>query len=58
MTPQDPNHFPHLRDDPRCPGRNRTMLLVGREQPTESKAELLTFECSDCGHQSTTTTNQ
>ena len=58
MIPKDPNDSPHLRDDPQCPGCNRTMLLVGREQPTDSKAELLTFECSDRGHQSTTTTNQ
>jgi len=58
MTPKDPNNLPHLRDDPQCPGCKRTMRLVGREQQTEVNAELLTFECGDCGHQSTTTTNQ
>ena len=48
----------NLRDDPQCPGCYRAMSLVGRENKAESKSELLSFECTDCGHQLTTTTNQ
>jgi hypothetical protein len=59
MVSKDKHESPsHLRNDPQCPGCDRTMRLVGRENQTESNTELLTFECSDCGHHSTTTTNQ
>jgi hypothetical protein len=52
MTKNPRDHSSRLRDDPQCPGCNRTMRLVGREQQTKT-SELLTFECSDCRHQLT-----
>ena len=46
-----------LSQPPLCPGCNRTMRLVGRENEAGSNADRLTFEC-DCGQMVTTLTNQ